>query len=76
MKPMNMAAKSETPAIDVFGTSPLKKVIATQSIRVENLDVFIGDQHILKDINLTIPEKSITCVIGPSGCGKSTFLKL
>jgi phosphate transport system ATP-binding protein len=75
MKPMNMAAKSETPAIDVFGTSPLKKVIATQSIRVENLDVFIGDQHILKDINLTIPEKSITCVIGPSGCGKSTFLK-
>jgi phosphate transport system ATP-binding protein len=75
MKPMNMVAKSETPAIDVFGTSPLKKVIATQSIRVENLDVFIGDQHILKDINLTIPEKSITCVIGPSGCGKSTFLK-
>jgi phosphate transport system ATP-binding protein len=37
--------------------------------------VYIEDQHILKDINLTIPEKSITCIIGPSGCGKSTFLK-
>jgi len=53
----------------------LKKLITNQSIRIENLDVFIEDQHILKDVNLTIPEKSITCIIGPSGCGKSTFLK-
>lgn len=53
----------------------LKKLISTQSIKVENLDVYIETQHILKDINLTIPEKSITCIIGPSGCGKSTFLK-
>ena len=53
----------------------LKKLITNQSIRIENLDVFIEDQHILKDINLTIPEKNITCIIGPSGCGKSTFLK-
>jgi phosphate transport system ATP-binding protein len=29
----------------------------------------------LQDINLTIPEKSITCIIGPSGCGKSTLLR-
>jgi phosphate transport system ATP-binding protein len=55
--------------------SPLKKASAIQSIRVENLDVYINDQHILKDINLSIPDKSITCIIGPSGCGKSTFLK-
>jgi phosphate transport system ATP-binding protein len=54
---------------------PLKKLITNQSIRIENLDVYIEDQHILNDINLTIPEKSITCIIGPSGCGKSTFLK-
>ena len=53
----------------------LKKLIVNQSIRIENLDVYIEDQHILKDINLTIPEKSITCIIGPSGCCKSTFLK-
>jgi phosphate transport system ATP-binding protein len=53
----------------------LKKLVTNQSIKIENLDVFIEDQHILKDINLTIPEKSITCIIGPSGCGKSTFLK-
>ena len=53
----------------------LKKLVANQSIRIENLDVYIEDQHILKDINLTISEKSITCIIGPSGCGKSTFLR-
>jgi phosphate transport system ATP-binding protein len=53
----------------------LKKLITNQSIRIENLDVYIENQHILKDINLTIPEKNITCIIGPSGCGKSTFLK-
>jgi phosphate transport system ATP-binding protein len=53
----------------------LKKLVTNQSIKIENLDVYIEDQHILKDINLTIPEKSITCIIGPSGCGKSTFLK-
>jgi phosphate transport system ATP-binding protein len=61
--------------IDIKETIQLKKVANNQSIRIENLDVYIEKQHILKDINLTIPEKSITCIIGPSGCGKSTFLK-
>jgi phosphate transport system ATP-binding protein len=55
--------------------SPLTKLVNSHTIRVENLDVYIENQHILKDINLTVPEKSITCIIGPSGCGKSTFLK-
>ena len=44
----------------------LKKLTANQTIRIENLDVYIENQHILKDINMTIPEKSITCIIGPS----------
>ncbi len=45
------------------------------SIEVENLNVYIKGSHILKNINLTLPEKKITCIIGPSGCGKSTLLK-
>ena len=44
-------------------------------LRTENLNVFIGENHVLKDINLTIPDKSITCIIGPSGCGKTTLLR-
>ncbi len=45
------------------------------SIKIENLDLHIDDHHILRDISVGIPEKSITCIIGPSGCGKTTFLK-
>jgi phosphate transport system ATP-binding protein len=55
--------------------APLKKVMRDHTLKIENLDVFIEGQHILKDISLTIPEKSITCIIGPSGCGKTTLLK-
>jgi phosphate transport system ATP-binding protein len=55
--------------------NPVHTVTSPLSMRVEHLNVHIQDQHILKDINLVIPEKSITCIIGPSGCGKSTFLK-
>lgn len=55
--------------------SILRKLTASHTISIKNLDVYIDDQHILQDIDLTIPEKSITCIIGPSGCGKSTLLK-
>jgi phosphate transport system ATP-binding protein len=41
----------------------------------ENINVYIKNNHILKDVNLKIPEKKVTCIIGPSGCGKSTLLK-
>ena len=42
---------------------------------VNDLCLWYGNHQALKDINITIPEKSITALIGPSGCGKSTFLK-
>lgn len=44
-------------------------------LSVENLCLWYGSHQALKDINIEIPEKSITALIGPSGCGKSTFLK-
>jgi len=43
-------------------------------IEVENLNVWYGANHVLKDISMKIPEKRVTAIIGPSGCGKSTFL--
>ena len=45
------------------------------SIEVQNLNVYIKGNHILKDVNITLPEKQITCIIGPSGCGKTTLLR-
>ncbi|GHT21492.1 phosphate ABC transporter ATP-binding protein [Bacteroidia bacterium] len=44
-------------------------------IKVVNLNVRIKENHILKDINLTLPDKKITCILGPSGCGKTTLLR-
>ena len=44
-------------------------------LSVENMCLWYGSHQALRDINIEIPEKSITALIGPSGCGKSTFLK-
>ena len=44
-------------------------------LSVENMCLWYGSHQALHDINIEIPEKSITALIGPSGCGKSTFLK-
>jgi phosphate transport system ATP-binding protein len=44
-------------------------------LSVKSLNVYIHGKHILKDINISIPEKKITCIIGPSGCGKTTLLR-
>ena len=44
-------------------------------LSVQDLCLWYGSHQALKDINIEIPEKSITALIGPSGCGKSTFLK-
>src|SRR5664280_856902 len=56
-------------AIDqIFKTHP-------PHISVRNLNVYLSKNHILKNVNLDIPDKAITCIIGPSGCGKTTLLK-
>lgn len=39
------------------------------------LNLWYGNDHALKDIDLAIPKNGVTAIIGPSGCGKSTFLK-
>lgn len=44
-------------------------------IEIKNTDLYYGDFHALKNINLDIPANQITAFIGPSGCGKSTLLK-
>ncbi|MHA0857455.1 phosphate ABC transporter ATP-binding protein PstB [Paenibacillus sp. CMAA1364] len=44
-------------------------------IHIKQLNLFYGEFHALKEVNLTIPQKTITSFIGPSGCGKSTLLR-
>lgn len=44
-------------------------------IYTNSLNLFYGDIHALKNVNIEIEEKKVTALIGPSGCGKSTFLK-
>jgi phosphate transport system ATP-binding protein len=44
-------------------------------ISVKDLNLYYGDFHALKEINMDILENKVTALIGPSGCGKSTFLK-
>jgi len=41
-----------------------------------NLNLWYGDNHALKDINLPVNENEVTAIIGPSGCGKSTYIKV
>ena len=44
-------------------------------ITVRDLNLYYGENHALKDVNMNIRENCVTAFIGPSGCGKSTFLK-
>jgi phosphate transport system ATP-binding protein len=53
-----------------------KDVQTTQiKIAAKDVDVFYGETHAIKTVNVEIPDKTVTAFIGPSGCGKSTFLR-
>lgn len=47
----------------------------TPHISIQNLNLHYGAHHVLKNINIKIPDKKVTSFIGPSGCGKTTLLK-
>ncbi|MBD5075225.1 ATP-binding cassette domain-containing protein, partial [Xanthomonas citri pv. citri] len=55
--------------------------IATEAVmkqevyQVNGMNLWYGQHHALKNINLSIYENEVTAIIGPSGCGKSTFIK-
>ncbi|MGH8298399.1 MAG: phosphate ABC transporter ATP-binding protein PstB [Steroidobacteraceae bacterium] len=49
---------------------------STVKLEARRLNFYYGTFHALKDVNLTLPDRSITAFIGPSGCGKSTLLRV
>lgn len=50
-------------------------ILTREVFDINQLNLWYGDHHALKDINFRINKKEVTAIIGPSGCGKSTFIK-
>jgi phosphate transport system ATP-binding protein len=49
--------------------------VAATKISARDVNVYYGEKHALKGVNVDIPDRNVTAFIGPSGCGKSTFLR-
>lgn len=63
---------SKIPNVKVLNTADSEKKVVYHT---ENLNLWYGETHALKDVNIAIRDKEVTAIIGPSGCGKSTYLK-
>uniref|UniRef100_UPI0035AF8E76 phosphate ABC transporter ATP-binding protein PstB n=1 Tax=Paenirhodobacter enshiensis TaxID=1105367 RepID=UPI0035AF8E76 len=55
----------------------MERVVDDTRIKIsaKDVQVWYGDSHAIKDVNISILDKTVTAFIGPSGCGKSTFLR-
>ena len=51
------------------------KLMTESKISANKVQVYYGDTHAIKDVDIEIQPRSVTAFIGPSGCGKSTFLR-
>ena len=51
------------------------KAVTTPKMTVEALDLFYGDFHALRQIQMSVLPRRVTALIGPSGCGKSSLLR-
>ncbi len=66
---MEMAVVAQSEARKMSDLAQLPKVVA------RNVNVYYGEKHALKDVNVEVPDRGVMSFIGPSGCGKSTFLR-
>jgi phosphate transport system ATP-binding protein len=44
-------------------------------LKIQNFSAFFGENQVLKEVNLSIPQNRITAIMGPSGCGKTTLIR-
>ena len=45
-------------------------------VKIQHVDKYFGDNHVIKDLNLEIEEGEFLTLLGPSGCGKTTILRM
>lgn len=50
-------------------------MITDRKLSTEKLNLYFSEKHVLKDINIGIPQNKITALIGPSGCGKTSLIR-
>src|SRR5699024_3819697 len=55
----------------------MERAVTSDAVKISarNVQVYYGDKHALKDVDVDILDRTVTAFIGPSGCGKSTFLR-
>ncbi|WP_028725673.1 phosphate ABC transporter ATP-binding protein PstB [Paracoccus sp. PARArs4] len=61
----------------MYDTNRMENAVGQDDIKISarKVQVFYGDKHAIKDVDVDILDKTVTAFIGPSGCGKSTFLR-
>jgi phosphate transport system ATP-binding protein len=64
-------------AVQKSFTQDVVEASAARAVKVaaRDVNVYYGDKHALKHVNVDVPDKGVMAFIGPSGCGKSTFLR-
>ena len=72
--PVKVPAREKAP-VQARDLSVSETALLIPEISVQNLNLWYGEIHALKDVSIDIPDRAITALIGPSGCGKSTFLR-
>ncbi|CAB4608261.1 unannotated protein [freshwater metagenome] len=70
-------AMVNTPQINVETMVEAQSPKSTfRGLEAKNVHAWFGKHHVLSDVSLRFPERTVTGLIGPSGCGKSTFIRL
>jgi len=69
---MSQTAQTSVTSVDGERGGPK----AVRGLEAKNIHAWFGEHHVLKDVSLRFPERTVTGLIGPSGCGKSTFIRL
>lgn len=71
---INVVQDSQTSVTTVSASQTT--ATAVRGLETKNVHAWFGKHHVLSDVSLKFPERTVTGLIGPSGCGKSTFIRL